>query len=176
MQNHPSEPELLFEHIFSKQIAISDINKLDILEEAVTSLLSGYTLIYIDGVQKVLTVNTIGGEQRAIEEPLTETLIHGPRSGFVENIQTNLALIRRENRDSHLRFKTFSIGQRGKQQVVIIYVKGIVHPRLLDEIERRLTTIDVDIILGSSYIEGWILDSFLSPFPQMINTERPDKV
>lgn len=28
----------------------------------------------------------------------------------------------------------------------------------------------------SGYIEEWIEDSFLSPFPQVLNTERPDKV
>src|SRR5699024_8483696 len=40
----------------------------------------------------------------------------------------------------------------------------------------RLRAIDMDDAPGVGYIEQWIEDSFLSPFPQLINTERPDKV
>jgi len=46
----------------------------------------------------------------------------------------------------------------------------------LAEIERRVLSIDMDDAEGSGYIEQWIADSFLTPFPLIINTERPDKV
>ena len=132
-------------------------------------------MLFIDGMTEVLVINTIGGEFRAIEEPVTETLIRGPRSGFVESVQTNQALIRRRVRDPSLRFETHLIGQRSKCTVVLAYMDGIIHPALLKEVNRRLHSIDVDIIPESGYIEEWIEDSFLSPFPQMLNTERPDK-
>lgn len=53
---------------------------------------------------------------------------------------------------------------------------GIVNPEILQEVSRRLDTIDIDDAPESGFIEQWIEDSFLSPFPQMLDTERPDMV
>src|SRR5699024_869088 len=49
-------------------------------------------------------------------------------------------------------------------------------PKLVKEIKRRLKTIDMDSALESGFIEQWVEDSFLSPFPQITSTERPDRV
>ncbi len=176
MSNLPTVAVDLFEYIYSKQIAINDVQKASTLDELALPLLSGFTIFYMDGVPTVLTINTIGGEQRSIEEPITETLIRGPRAGFVENLQTNLGMIRRNIKDQNLRFKTYQVGRRSKKNLVVAYVDGIIHPELLKEVDRRLKTIDIDIVPESGYIESWIEDSSLSPFPQMLNTERPDKV
>lgn len=175
-QQLPSSPQELFDNIYFKQIAINDVQKANTLDDVSLPLLSGQTILYINGINTALTIDTIGGEQRAIEEPLTETLIRGPRSGFVETLQTNLALIRKNAKEPNLRFKTHQAGRRSKKNIVVAYVDGIVNPDLVKEINRRLKTIDMDIVQGSGYIEEWIEDSFLSPFPQMLNTERPDRV
>src|SRR5699024_3799087 len=133
------------------------------------------TIIFIDGEKEALMIQTIGGEFRTIEEPITETLIRGPRSGFVENIETNLALIRRRVKDPNVRFQTHTAGARSNTQIVVAYIKDIIHPEILQVVNRRLETIDIDIIPESGYVEEWIEDSFSSPFPQFLNTERPDK-
>src|SRR5699024_10235569 len=65
---------------------------------------------------------------------------------------------------------------RSKKSIIVTYIDGIINPELLEALDRRLNTIDMDILPESGYVEEWIEDSFLSPFPQMINTERPDKV
>src|SRR5699024_7035635 len=154
----------------------SDFEQSHSCADMTNSLLSGSTIIMIDCVACTMTVETIGGEQRAIEEPVSETLIRGPRSGFVENIQTNLALIRRRAKDSDLRFKTYNVGTRSKTTIVLGYVEGIINPEYLEEAKKRIESIDIDIIPESGYIEEWIEDSFLSPFPQISNTERPDTI
>lgn len=171
-----NESEQLFKDIYDRQIAINDVEKLTTLDDVSLALLSGKTILYVDGVDIALAMDTIGGEFRAIEEPLSETLIRGPRTGFVEILQINMALIRRYARDPNLRFKTHQAGRRSKINIVVTYVDGIVNPKLVKEINRRLQTIDIDIIQESGFIEEWIEDSYLSPFPQMRNTERPDKV
>src|SRR5699024_11598454 len=102
-------------------------------------------IIMIDGVACAMTVETIGGEQRAIEEPVSETLIRGPRSGFVENIQTNLALIRRRAKESDLRFKTYNVGTRSKTTIDISYVEIIINSKYLEEAKKRIESIDIDI-------------------------------
>src|SRR5699024_10885266 len=93
-----------------------------------------------------------------------------------ENLRTNMVLIRRYIRDSNLRFKTYSVGRRSKSNLVLSYIDGIINPKIVKEIKRRLDSIDMDDALESGFIEQWVEDSFMSPFPQLYNTERPDKV
>lgn len=63
-----------------------------------------------------------------------------------------------------------------KKDLIVCYVEGIVHPDLVKEVKRRLSSIDIDEAPESGFIEQWIEGSFLSPFPQVLHTERPDKV
>jgi len=174
-KNYPDNHQELFQFIYQKYIAINDVQTVQSFDDLTQKLLSGFTIIFIDGVKEALMIQTIGGEFRAIEEPITETLIRGPRSGFVENLETNLALIRRRAKDPNLRFQTYTVGARSNTQIVVAYIKDIMHPEVLQEVNRRLETIDIDAVPESGYVEEWIEDSFLSPFPQILNTERPDK-
>lgn len=176
IERMPKEPKKTFEYIYNKLIAVNDVKIGKTLDELSLNLLSGYTILYLDHIDQVLIIDTIGGEMRSIAEPITETLIRGPREGFIENIQINLAMIRRRLREPNLRIKTYKTGRRSKKSLAIVYVDGIVHPELVQEVNRRLQTIDMDNVPESGYVESWIEDSFLSPFPQIMNTERPDKV
>lgn len=124
----------------------------------------------------MLIIDTAGGKFRSIEEPSTETLICGPRVGFVENSQSNLAMIRRSIKDPNLWFVTHRTGRGSKQSIVITYVDGIVNPALVEEVNRWLNTLDIDSAPESGCVEEWIEDDFLSPFPQMLISERSDKV
>ncbi|WP_088053182.1 spore germination protein [Virgibacillus dakarensis] len=172
----PHNTKQMFEVIYQEMISVSDIQKGKTLDDVTNAILYGSAVFYLDGIDEVLIMDTKGWESRSIEEPITEPVIRGPREGFVENVRTNMVLIRRYIRDPNLRFKTRKIGRRSKKVLVVSYVEGITHPDLLKEINRRLDTIDMDDAPESGFIEQWIEDSFLSPFPQIMNTERPDKV
>ncbi|WP_431026755.1 spore germination protein [Lysinibacillus sp. LZ02] len=165
----------MLEQIYQDVIAITDIKKVRTLDKVSYAILSGSTVLYLDGSDTVLIMGTEGAEKRSIEEPQTESVVRGPRSGFVESIQTNITLIRRELKDPNLRIETHEVGRRSKQKLVVCYVAGIVNPEIVDEINRRLKTIDIDFSAGSGFVEQWIEDSFLSPFPQLLDTERPDR-
>lgn len=175
-KQQPAEAAVLFENIYDTFISISKVEKGETLDDVANGLLSGSALFYLDGVDTVLLLDVQGGETRQIEQPAAETVIRGSRSGFVEDISTNLALIRRSIRDPNLRFESSFVGRRTKQNLVVAYMDGIINPAILKEVNRRLETIDVDDFIETGYVEQWIEDSFLSPFPQIINTERPDNV
>lgn len=55
-------------------------------------------------------------------------------------------------------------------------MEGLTNPDLIKEVRKRLSKINIDAILDSGYLEQFIEDNHLSPFPQILNTERPDKV
>ncbi|MEN1969513.1 spore germination protein [Lentibacillus sp. N15] len=172
----PHNTKALFETIYQEMISSSDIEKGHTMDDVIDAILYGSTVFFLDGIDDVLIMDTKGWETRAIEEPQTEPVIRGPREGFVENLRTNMVLIRRYIRDPNLRFKTQKVGQRSKKDLVVTYIEGVTHPDLIKEVNRRLKTIDMDDAPESGYIEQWIEDSYLSPFPQITNTERPDKV
>lgn len=145
------------------------------LDKIIGSVLSGDTVLFVEGSKHALIVESKNWPRRALEEPSTEALIRGPRDGFTESIETNTALIRRHLHDPALRMETMKVGNRSKKNLVITYIEGIVHPDLVKEVRRRLESFDMDIAPESGFIEEWIEDSFLSPFPTLLHTERPDK-
>ncbi|GAB3800396.1 spore germination protein [Virgibacillus kimchii] len=172
----PEDVSKLVDELKNNIISVTEIEKAQLWDDMTIALLSGSTVLFIDGVVEVLIMPTPGWETRSIDEPESESLIRGPRDGFIENLQTNLMLIRRQINDPNLRFKSHRIGRRAKKKLVVTYMEGIVNPKLLKEVNRRLETIDTDSALESGTIEHWIQDSFLTPFPVTDSTERPDKV
>ncbi|GAA3330513.1 hypothetical protein GCM10020331_083370 [Ectobacillus funiculus] len=50
--------------------------------ELLLSLLSGNTLILIDGWPEAISNSTKGGESRAVTEPTTQIVIRGPKESF----------------------------------------------------------------------------------------------
>jgi spore germination protein KA len=143
--------------------------------EICDAISEGDTVLLVDQCAEALMLNTRKYESRAVSEPSTESEIRGPRDGFVENIQTNAALIRRRIKDYGLRFENMKIGERTKTIVSLIYIQSLVNEALLDEVRNRLGRIKTDSVLGSQYIEEFIEDSPYSIFPLVANTERPDR-
>lgn len=162
--------------VTKRLLLISSVTTTTKFQQLVDKLLSGSTILFIDECEKAFVLPTQGWETRGIEEPQTETVIRGPRDGFVESIRTNTALIRRRIRDPMFRLMSLQIGTRSKTDVAIAYIDGLVREGLVDEVLKRLNKIEVDAILESNYIEEFISDAPTSPFLTVQGTERPDKI
>lgn len=166
----------LFDLVLNGSLSASEIEVKDNLDEAVLAILSGDTILLIDGVTEFIVISTKGWPTRGLSEPPGESVIRGPRLGFVETFRYNTVLLRRSIKDSRLKIKNTQLGERTKTSVGIAYIDDIVNYKVLEELEIRLETIDIDGILESGQIEQLIEDDWLSLFPQIQNTERPDIV
>ena len=166
----------VFELASEGSMSVSDIKEKDNLDEGVLAILSGDTLMLIDGIPKILIISSRKWPTRAISEPIGEMTIRGSRQGFVETFRFNTALLRREIRDPKLKIKSKQLGERTKTDLGIAYLEDVVNYRVLEEVEKRLDMIDIDGILESGYIEQLIEDRWFSLFPQVKYTERPDVV
>ncbi|ACS99647.1 spore germination protein [Paenibacillus sp. JDR-2] len=160
----------------TEQLSLQDLRRSSDWDDIMLTILSGDAALFVEDMEETVLIGSKGWKSRAIEEPQTESLIRGPRDGFTEDLRTNTALIRRRIRDSHLRFDSYCIGRRSRKDVTVAYIEGIANPMLVNEVKRRVGTIDMDDPEGSGFIEQWIQDHYWSPFPQIMNTERPDKV
>lgn len=152
---------------------IKDVSDFDALYQA---LLSGDTIILIDGHKQGIVCSTPGWKDRAVTEPSAENVVRGPRESFVESLRTNTALIRRKIKDPNLWLETMQIGRLTRTDVAIMYMKGIANDKLVQEVRDRLNRIDVGSIFESGYIEESIQDETFSPFPTIFNSERPDVI
>lgn len=157
-------------------IAASDIKKHTNMDEILNDLLSGNTIILVNGFKEALSIGNKKWDKRSVDEPTTENVVRGPREGFTESIRTNTALLRRKMRNPDLWFESFKIGKQTQTDVVVAYIRGVVMPGLLDEIKKRLNRIQTDAILESGYIEAFIEDAPYSIFRTVDSTQRPDAV
>lgn len=159
------------EGLYSAELVLEDDFK-----KIINHILSGDTVLLVDEMKQAIIVDSRGWMSRGINEPQTETVIRGPREGFVESLKLNTTMIRRRIKDPNLKLRMYNVGRRSKTDIAIMYIDDIVDKKILDEVKKRLKKIDIDSILDSSILENLIEDNFLSPFPQIENTERPDGV
>jgi spore germination protein KA len=180
MKDHDLQEKLTrqnaLEIIAEDLVAFGVVKPVSEWNELFLSLMSGETIILVDGINEVLRVSTKGGEKRSIEEPSTQISVRGPRDGFTESIRTNTAMVRRRIKNPDLWLESMKIGRVTQTDVAIMYINGIANDEIVEEVRGRLKRIDIDSILESGYIEQLIEDQTMTTFPTLYHTERPDMV
>jgi spore germination protein KA len=147
----------------------SDINA------CMNEVINGSVALIFDKEKKAVLFDLKGFEKRAITEPLGENVLKGSKDSFVETLGVNTSLIRRKIRTPNLRITQTIVGRQTKTPVAIVYIEGIADRNIVDEIKKRLDNILIDEVITEGHIEGYIIDSKFSTFPQIAATERPDK-
>jgi len=166
----------IFTTLKEKLLYSIDIKESGYFNEVLESILSGSTVIFIDGYNTAFIIGAQYSEGRSINEPNSELNIRGSREGFVENINVNISLIRKIIRNPNLVFETLYLGKQTHTMICLAYMDGLVNKNVLKELKNRLNKIDADFILESGYIEQYIEDRPFSIFATVGNSEKPDKV
>ncbi|MFC6227451.1 spore germination protein [Paenibacillus allorhizosphaerae] len=170
----PRSPVGFYRFLKNYALAAGALEEARSLNDVMSAMFNGETVILLDGCSTALTAATAGGEKRSVEEPSSQTVIRGPKEGFIESLRTNTALIRRKIKSPDLRIDAKIIGRKSRTNVAVVYLKGTANDKVVEEIHKRLDSIDTDSILESGYIEEFIQDATYTPFPTVMNTERPD--
>ncbi|HEY8394297.1 MAG TPA: spore germination protein, partial [Thermaerobacter sp.] len=152
------------------------VSRADTLPLAVRHVLAGHAVLLLEGRPCAWTFDVRGFPRRAVEEPEAERLVRGPRDGLVEDLHTNLALIRMRLSTPRLVVRRYRLGDVAGSRVALLYVDGIAPPEVVQEAEARLLRVRSDAVLDSGQLEPWLEDQPRSPFPQVMETERPDRV
>ncbi|MCZ8517714.1 spore germination protein [Paenibacillus filicis] len=157
-------------------LSVASLTEVNTLMESTNAILSGNSVLFIDGSDAALAVALQGAETRGVSEPETEVTVRGPREGFVESLQVNVSMVRRKIKNANVKLELMTIGRQTKTDVGIMYVKGIVDNNIVLEVKKRLQKIQTDSILESGYIESFIEDAPFSIFATIGNSEKPDVV
>ncbi|MGD6774625.1 spore germination protein [Sutcliffiella horikoshii] len=143
--------------------------------EDVASLLFEGNVIFYAG-DSLLSLKAGEFPKRQPEESALETSIRGPKDGFVEDIKTNVSLIRRRLNTPSLCMEKFTIGKRSKTKVVLMYLNDVIDKKVLHEIRTRLNGVELDILTSAYELESSVRDRPYSVFPTMDFSGRPDFV
>ncbi|WP_219836969.1 spore germination protein [Paenibacillus sp. R14(2021)] len=166
-----SPAENMVDHIFS--VRRQTLNNVD---ECIAAVLEGQCLLIPEDGKSVVSYDVSKIQYRSVTEPITESVIRGPREGFIEDVDCNVSLIRKRLKSEQLVFEKIIVGSVTKTKLFLSYMHDTAPAAVVDEFRQRLLSIQTDSILESAYIEEWIQNKGLSPFPQLISTERPDVV
>lgn len=115
-------------------------------------------------------------QKRSIEEPTTEYQVYGPKVGFIEDLTSNLAIMRQVIKDPRLKTKQYTVGKVTNTNVSVVYFEGAAEQNLLDELEQRILDAKIDNLINIGQLTKQIIDAPFSVFPQVFLTERPDQV
>lgn len=165
-----------FRIVKESALSVSIVGEAHTLGEAVEAIMAGDTVLFIDGADTALIASVRGWEHRSVKEPDTESVVRGPREGFIETLRINTALLRRRIKNPNLKLEMMTIGRQTKTVVCVAYIKGIANDKIVQEVKARLARIDTDAVLESGYIESFIEDAPFSIFATVGNSEKPDAV
>lgn len=155
--------------------AVSDSNPFETMEDAAQGMLTGDAIFFLEGYNKALKIPDKGYPGRGVYESESEKVIRGSNEGFSESIKLNTALIRKRLRSPNVKVKESFAGKRTHTNVDLVYLKDLIHPGMLEEIEKRLGEFEIDGTLDSGIIEQLTEKAKYSPFPQFQTTQRPDR-
>ncbi|UKS31372.1 spore germination protein [Paenibacillus sp. HWE-109] len=164
------------ERVMQSTITLSEMMETDSRTVCIRNLLSGNTALMLEDISTYIILSTSNLEGRSIAEPTSESVVRGSREGFVEKISTNISLIRQRIKDPSFTMLQYHVGKRSERELVAAFIKDIANDQMVEEVCRRIELIDIDDAAESGFIEQFIEDNTFSPFPQVMNTERPDRV
>ncbi|TKD68803.1 spore germination protein [Pseudalkalibacillus hwajinpoensis] len=113
---------------------------------------------------------------RQVSQPEVEFTVVGSKEAFVESLDTNIHLVRKRLPVHELKAYELTLGKLTNTKVVVMYLEGIANEENVNTVKQRLEDIHVDQVVDSSVIMQLISDNRNSPFPQLVDTERPDRV
>lgn len=146
--------------------------------DCVNEVLAGNAVVFYeyDGQLFLYRTDAKNANSRSIGEPEGEVVIRGPREGFVESAETNVALLRKRLKTEKLRVEKMTVGRLTQTDVFIVYIAEKADSDTVNEIKRRLRKIDLPAVIDSGYLEQYLNDVKYPLFPEVGNSEKPDKV
>ncbi|WP_201713936.1 spore germination protein [Rossellomorea arthrocnemi] len=142
------------------------------IDDISSALFSGFVLFFIE--ERILSIHAGNLPKRLPEESSLETSIRGPKDGFVEDLNTNISLIRRRLFTPSLCVEKFKVGKRSHTDIAVMYLDDVIDKRVLNEIYSRLEKVDIDVLTGNQHLESLIDDNPYSIFTSFDYTGRPD--
>ncbi|CAN7439594.1 spore germination protein [Paenibacillus sp. LjRoot56] len=168
--------KLTCESILETIYSLGTIHVMTDIEHIVSLITDAGFVVLIEGHTEAYGMLLPGYETRPIEEPKIEINVRGPRESFTEDLHKNLSMVYRKLKTPDLKSQLYVLGQKSNTKVMILYLENLVDLDILTALQHKLESIQLDFLIANTQIEELIQGSTFSPFPQLVTTERPDRV
>lgn len=156
-------------------ITNADLKTTTNLDELLRDLMQGSCIFIAEKEDVIYSLKTAQEHSRSPEEPENERAVRGSHTGFVENLDVNINLIRRQIKNPQLKVRYFQLGNETHTRVAMVYLDHLADPTVVKEVEEKVKNIPVDIVFAPGFLEEYVEEKSVSPFPQNLYTERPDR-
>lgn len=162
------------EQVIKEIIQISASLIVDDLNEALNLMFNGNVLIFFECFEDVITCDVSGFSVRGIEISSSESVVKGPREGFVESLEINISAMRRRLRTQDLKIEKFLLGTQSKTPIAMLYLEDYTPKELISHVRETIEKIkEKGFIFHSNLLEEE-LKYKNSPFDTIGYTEKPD--
>ena len=139
-------------------------------------VLSGMVAFIFDNEQRAVIYDVRTFDKRSIQEPDDEGVVKGSKDSFIEVMRTNTALIRRRIKSEYLVMEQLTVGKLSKTNITIAYLSNVADINIVSKIREKINSIDIDNISTPAFIEEYLVENNGSIFPQIMYSERPDRI
>ncbi len=154
----------------------SNIDETTDHDVAISGLAEGRCLLLEDD-SEVMTLVTVPVQSSSqTVEPENEKVIRGSHRGFGGDLTENISYIRQWISSEKLTIKHFLVGKNTRTKIALIFISDLANEEIVKEVVNRIDSIDSEDIQLMGQLEEYVEDYAFSPFPQLLNTERPDRV
>ncbi|MDQ0207759.1 spore germination protein [Alkalicoccobacillus murimartini] len=157
-------------------IVSTDWKKGSNLTKESTMLTRGFAAILLEGEPNIIYVSVGLFFDRSIDEPSNEKIVRGSHEGLIESLYVNLNILRRRAQSKELTVKKTKVGSKLQRETAILYMNDIADPEIVNTIKTRIDAIDSDLVVSPGFVGEYIQDNAYTPFPQILYTERPDRI
>ncbi len=145
-------------------------------EDGVTAVLYGNVFVAVETDRLYCTV--VGADAfayRSVTEPDSDVTVRGPRAGFTESGEGNVAALRRIIKSNKLRVESLTVGSLTGTKACIVYVEGRASPAVISNLRSKLSAASASCVVDSGNLEQ-LLAPKGSFFPTLGSSEKVDKV
>ena len=147
------DPKEVYQAVEANSLGLSEAQPLQTREEGMNAMLAGNLLLLVEGYDKGLKIGSKGYPARSVDNTDTEKVLRGSNEGFTESVKTNTALIRKRIRSTDMKVEELTAGVRSNTRLVLVYMKELVYPEVLEQIRRGIDQFVIDGVLDSGIIE-----------------------
>lgn len=140
---------------------IGEVKEEDIMN-AITSIYEGNLIIHINNTREYIVMDPVKKElSRSISPPTNENVLQGAMNSFIEDIDSNIGLIRKQINTDGLCVNTFSTGSNIEKKVSLLYIKTFADKDLVDKISWHIennNNLEINDLQGLSktlHFSGW---------------------
>ena len=154
--------------------ALPQFEEVPAKEQVLLEIMNGSILLEIGNELCLIHLKLSKNDE--VSSASVEMTIHGSQIALSDNLLTNLNLIRSYYRQPTLNIEYMSLGEVNQQKVAIVYDTEKVNTQALKLIKEKLQRVDKQVISAANQFNNYLNDKRFSLFPQMIMTERPDRI